>query len=109
MIRFRVTGSNGDPDYQNILVLSQESGKIVETDRAGNILSSLTIVNDPGDISIPNQQHEGLTMDRNGYLYIVNENGGGDINHIPCLAASFSSSAVGDWLSRTTLKPSSSV
>lgn len=71
---------NGDPDYQNILVLSQESGRVVETDRAGNVLSSLTIQNDLGDISVVSQQHEGLTMDQNGYLYLVSENGGGDIN-----------------------------
>ncbi|MBY0399059.1 SdiA-regulated domain-containing protein [Myxococcota bacterium] len=71
---------NGDPDYQNILVLSHESGKIVETDRLGNVLSTLTIQNDPGDISVVNQQHEGLTMDASGLLYVVSENGGGDIN-----------------------------
>jgi uncharacterized protein YjiK len=37
----------GEPDYQNILVLSQASGRILETDRLGNILSSLTITTDP--------------------------------------------------------------
>lgn len=72
----------GQPDQSHLLVLSQESGKIVETDRLGNILSSLTIVGDPGDtLSIPDMQHEGLTMDANGFLYISSENGGGDINH----------------------------
>ncbi|MEJ6485594.1 SdiA-regulated domain-containing protein [Nostoc punctiforme UO1] len=70
------------PDSSHLLVLSQESGKIVNIDRSGNIYSSLTIVSDPGNpLSIPDQQHEGLTMDNNGYLYIVSENGGGDINH----------------------------
>lgn len=64
----------------SLLVLSQESGIIRQMDRNGNILSSLTIQPSPGDLlSIPNMQHEGLTMDLNGFLYIVNENGGGSI------------------------------
>jgi uncharacterized protein YjiK len=72
----------GQPDESHLLVISQESGKIVETDRSGAILSSLTITSDPGDsISIVDMQHEGITMDGNGILYIVCENGGGDINH----------------------------
>ena len=70
------------PDSSHLLVLSQESGKIVNIDRSGNIYSSLTIVSDPGNpLSIVDQQHEGLTMDNNGFLYVVSENGGGDINH----------------------------
>lgn len=69
-------------EMTHLLVLSQESGKIVETDRAGNVLSSLTIVPDAGDaISIADMQHEGITMDGNGYIYTVCENGGGDIDH----------------------------
>lgn len=73
---------NGTADYSRLLVLSQESGKIVNIDRAGNISSSLTIVSDPGNpLTVPNQQHEGLTMDRNGILYVVSENGGGDFDH----------------------------
>lgn len=76
-----LTSLSGDPDFGNILVLSQESGRIVETDRFGNVLSSLTITNDPGDIAVIDQGHEGLTMDESGFLYVVSENGGGDINH----------------------------
>ncbi len=73
---------NGQPDFDNLLILSQESGKIVNIDRAGNISSSLTIMSDPGNpLSVPAQQHEGLTMDRDGNLYIVSENGGGDFDH----------------------------
>ncbi|WP_414568186.1 SdiA-regulated domain-containing protein [Nostoc sp. CCY 9925] len=73
---------NGQADYSHLLVLSQESGKIVEIDRSGNIYSSLTIVSNPGNpLSVVDQQHEGLTMDKDGYLYVVSENGGGDINH----------------------------
>lgn len=71
----------GRPDQGNLLVLSQESGRIVETDRAGNILSSLTIVSDPGNpLSVVDQQHEGLTVDDDGFLYVVSENGGGNFD-----------------------------
>jgi VCBS repeat-containing protein len=73
---------NGRADYTHLLVLSQESGKIVNIDRFGNISSSETIVSDPGNpLDVPSQQHEGLTMDGNGFLYVVNENGGGDFDH----------------------------
>jgi uncharacterized protein YjiK len=72
----------GTAQQDNLLVLSQEDGKIVNIDRSGNIASSLTIVTDPGNpLSVPNQQHEGLTMDHDGNLYVVSENGGGDIDH----------------------------
>jgi uncharacterized protein YjiK len=73
---------SGQPDFDHLLVLSQESGKIVNIDRSGNISSSLTIVSDPGNpLSVAAQQHEGLTMDRDGVLYVVSENGGGDFDH----------------------------
>lgn len=73
---------NGQPLYNNLLVLSQENAKVVNVDRNGTIYSTLTIVSDPGNpLDAANQQHEGMTMDRNGNLYIVNENGGGDIDH----------------------------
>ncbi|HRH48761.1 MAG TPA: SdiA-regulated domain-containing protein [Panacibacter sp.] len=73
---------NGQPNYGNLLVLSQESGKIINVDRTGNISSSLTIISDQGNpLDVPGQQHEGLTMDRDGNLYVVSENGGGDFDH----------------------------
>ena len=66
----------------NLLILSQESGRIVQVDRNGNIINSLTIMSDPGNpLSIADQQHEGLTMDQFGNLYVVSENGGSDFNH----------------------------
>lgn len=72
----------GQPQEGNLLVLSQENGRIVNVDRSGTIASALTIVSDPGNpLSVPNQQHEGLTMDADGNLYVVSENGGGDIDH----------------------------
>jgi uncharacterized protein YjiK len=73
---------NGHPDYNHLLLLSQESGQIVNIDRTGNIFSKLTIVSDPGNpLSVADQTNEGVTMDREGNLYVVNENGGGDSNH----------------------------
>ena len=70
------------PDSTHILVLSQEDGRIVESDRGGNVLSYLQLVSDPGNpLSLADQHHEGLTMDLNGILYVVSEDGGGDINH----------------------------
>jgi uncharacterized protein YjiK/phosphodiesterase/alkaline phosphatase D-like protein/arylsulfatase A-like enzyme len=72
---------SGRPDSSHLLILSQESGKIVNIDRSGNISSSLTIVADPGNpLSVVDQQHEGLTMDNNGFLYVVSENGGGSVD-----------------------------
>jgi uncharacterized protein YjiK/2',3'-cyclic-nucleotide 2'-phosphodiesterase (5'-nucleotidase family) len=75
-----ITDLNGKPDSSHLLVLSQETGKIVEVDRAGNIFGTLTIVSDPGNpLSIADQQHEGLAVDKDGILYVVSENGGGSI------------------------------
>lgn len=71
------TGANAS----RLLVLSHESGKIVNTDRAGNISSTLTIQSDPGNpLSVAAQQHEGVTMDFEGNLYVVSENGGGNFD-----------------------------
>ena len=70
------------PQTGNLLVLSQESGRIISTDRSGNISSTLTIASDPGNPrTVPDQGHEGLTMDDDGNLYVVSEEGGGDIDH----------------------------
>ncbi len=73
---------SGTPDYSHLLILSQESGQIINIDRSGTVFSRLTIVADPGNpLSVPAQTHEGLTMDRDGNLYVVSENGGGDSDH----------------------------
>ncbi|MFN6096202.1 MAG: SdiA-regulated domain-containing protein [Dolichospermum sp.] len=73
---------NAKSDSSHLLILSQESGKIVNIDRAGNVFSTLTITADTGNpLSVADQSHEGLTMDNDGYLYVVSENGGGDIDH----------------------------
>ncbi|HYW73231.1 MAG TPA: SdiA-regulated domain-containing protein [Pyrinomonadaceae bacterium] len=73
---------NGHADFSHLLVISQESGQIINIDRSGNVSSTLTIVSDPGNpLSVADQTNEGVTMDRDGNLYVVNENGGGDSDH----------------------------
>ncbi|MBD2517069.1 SdiA-regulated domain-containing protein [Nostoc sp. FACHB-973] len=77
-----VSALNGQPDSSHLLILSQESGQIVNIDRTGNISSSLTIVSDAGNpLSVVDQGNEGITVDKDGLIYVVNENGGGDIDH----------------------------
>ncbi|MGB8169098.1 MAG: alkaline phosphatase D family protein [Chthoniobacteraceae bacterium] len=72
----------GQPDSSHLLIISQESGQIVNIDRNGNVSSRLTIVADPGSpLTVPDMTMEGVTMDRDGFLYVANENGGGDANH----------------------------
>ena len=84
----------GAGDQSHLLLLSQESGKILEVDRNGTTFSSYTIPLTPnsplgstaltgvgGPTSVLDQQHEGITMDDNGIIYLVSENGGGDINN----------------------------
>jgi uncharacterized protein YjiK len=69
-------------DTSHLLVLSQESGKILNVDRNGTVFSSLTITAAPTDkITVAAQSHEGVTLDNDGVLYVASENGGGDIDH----------------------------
>ncbi|MBO0847417.1 MAG: lamin tail domain-containing protein [Nocardioides sp.] len=70
------TDAGGD-----LLILSQQSGRIVDVDRAGNVLSSMDVVDSGAPLSVPDETHEGITMDRDGNIYTVNENGGGDASH----------------------------
>ncbi len=70
------------PDAENLLVISQEAGRVVEVSRTGAVQSSLTLVKDADNPkSIPDQTHEGVTMDDDGRLYVVSEEGGGDFDH----------------------------
>jgi uncharacterized protein YjiK len=69
-------------DKTHLLILSQEAGKIVNVDRTGVVSSSLTIAGDANNpLTVPNQSHEGLAMDNDGKLYVVSEEGGGDVGH----------------------------
>ncbi|MFT5661680.1 MAG: hypothetical protein ACI9TV_002327 [Sulfurimonas sp.] len=58
------------PDYDQILIVSAKEGKVVKIDREGNIQSTL-------DVGV-DAQHEGLTIDSDKNIYVVNEVGGGD-------------------------------
>lgn len=70
----------GQPDSSHLLVLSQEDGRLVNVDRSGRVFSTLAIASDPGNpLSVADQQFEGVTVDDDGRLYIVSENGGGSI------------------------------
>lgn len=77
-----IPSMNGQPQSGSMLLLSQEDARVINIDRAGNIASTLNITSDPGNpLTAGAQQHEGITMDRSGVIYIVNENGGGNIDH----------------------------
>jgi uncharacterized protein YjiK len=77
-----LTALNGKEDSSHLLVLSQADGKVVEVDRAGKIYSTLKIITDPDNkLNLADQQHEGITVDKDGFLYITSENGGGDVDH----------------------------
>ena len=67
----------------NLIVVSQESARLVETDRSGNVLSTFnlsTLLTGSDSLSAQDMQFEGITMDRQGYIYLTTENGGGDIS-----------------------------
>ena len=57
------------PDYKHLIVLSQESGRILKMDRSGKIFGSL-------DIELA-AQHEGITFDKDLNMYVTNELGTG--------------------------------
>ena len=72
----------GQPQAGNLIVIGQEDARIVNVDRSGVITSTLNITSDAGNPLTPaGQQHEGITMDRAGIIYVVNENGGGSIDY----------------------------
>jgi hypothetical protein len=72
---------SGQPQASHLLIIGQEDARVVLVDRAGNIQSTLNLASDPGNpLNAADQQHEGITMDRAGNIYIVNENGGGSID-----------------------------
>ncbi|HVV89504.1 MAG TPA: lamin tail domain-containing protein, partial [Solirubrobacterales bacterium] len=67
-----------DAEKENLLIISQESGEVVNISRGGHVNSRLALLAEPSDtISVPDMTNEGVTMDQNGFLYVVNEDGGG--------------------------------
>ena len=73
----------GTSQEGTLLILSQEAGKVVEIDRAGNILSTLVLTAPftQSGLSLQAMTVEGITMDAQGRIYIVSEEGGGDFDH----------------------------
>jgi uncharacterized protein YjiK len=71
-----------EAEKENLLVISQESGEVVNISRSGHVNSRLAELAEPSDtISVPDMTNEGVTMDQNGNLYIVDEDGGGSQEH----------------------------
>jgi len=62
--------SAGSADEDNLLILSQESAKLLEVSRAGAILSQLNL----GTLGLPDST-EGVTIDQAGNIYLVAEDG----------------------------------
>ena len=60
------------PDYAHLMLLSQESARIVKADRAGRIFGTLDLPNAPLNLG-----HEGITFDKQLNMYVTNEAGGG--------------------------------
>jgi uncharacterized protein YjiK len=56
----------GGADENNLLIVSQESGRLLEVSRTGTILSSLSLGNLSGNI-------EGVTIDSDGNIYLAAE------------------------------------
>jgi uncharacterized protein YjiK/2',3'-cyclic-nucleotide 2'-phosphodiesterase (5'-nucleotidase family) len=77
-----IPSMTGQPQSGNLLIIGQENARVVNVDRSGSIHSTLNISSDPGNpLSAADQQHEGITMDRAGIIYVVNENGAGSIQY----------------------------
>jgi len=71
-----------DTEKENLLIISQESGEVVNISRSGHVNSRLALLAEPSDtISVPDMTNEGVTMDQEGTIYIVDEDGGGSQAH----------------------------
>ena len=87
----------GSADADNLLILSQESRRLLEVDRNGNILGQLMLGALPDSV-------EGVTIDADGVIYLVAENGSSpmlytfaDTTEVPLPAAAwlFGSAVIG--------------
>lgn len=58
----------GSAEEDNLLLFSQESSVLLEVDRAGNVLSQF-------DFTSIDSTAEGVTIDQDGVIYVVAENG----------------------------------
>jgi uncharacterized protein YjiK len=92
-----VAALNGTADSSHLVILSKNEGKVVNVDRTGKIFSTLDLSTvdkfsrsaadpatastaDPAPAAVTNYSIEGVTVDKNGVLYVVSENGGGTGN-----------------------------
>ncbi|MEP2371600.1 MAG: lamin tail domain-containing protein [Ilumatobacter sp.] len=64
-------------DSENLLIISQESGRIVNVDRNGVIDSQVDITDVGAPLTVPAQTMEGVTLDRDNVMYTTSEGGGG--------------------------------
>jgi uncharacterized protein YjiK len=65
-----IDGLVGTPGADNLLLLSLSSQRLIEVDRSGNLLSSISLAGfTPNDI-------EGVTVDERGTIYLVAEDSG---------------------------------
>jgi hypothetical protein len=69
----------GTGDASHLLVLSKESGSLIEVGRDGTVYSSLYLGATPTSTLLATSSlgHEGVTIDGQGNIYVVNEQGGG--------------------------------
>ena len=65
----------------NLLVISQESGRIVNMTRDGAVANQLDIVDAGAPLSVPAQTMEGVALDHTKVMYTTAEGGGGDASH----------------------------
>jgi uncharacterized protein YjiK len=63
-----VPSLTGTADEDNLLIFSQESARLLEVDRSGNVLGQF-------DFSAYADSAEGVTIDADGNIYVVAENG----------------------------------
>jgi len=75
------------PDYDGLLVISGPDGEVLQLDRSGNIHSSISV----GTAA----QDEGVTMDKDGNLYVVGEKGDGTGPELAAFAPTVDKNAVG--------------
>jgi uncharacterized protein YjiK len=88
-----VAALNGTADSSHLVILSKTEGKVVNVDRTGKIFSTLDLstkdvfsrtVADKATAStadpaaVVDYSIEGVTVDKNGVLYVVSEDGGGN-------------------------------
>lgn len=65
----------------HLLVISQESGRVVNIDRNGTIANQLDIVDAAAPLAVPAQTMEGVALDSDHVMYTTSEGGGGDASH----------------------------